>query len=365
MSSSANTSGLWIDQNQPKSFKDLSYHPSISNCLKRMASSGDFPHFLFFGPSGAGKRTRAMCFLREVYGAGVDRTRLSHETFETSNNKKVEINLIASNYHLEINPSDAGIYDRFVIQDLIKTTAQSNQLDATNQKSFKVILISEADNLTKDAQHALRRTMEKYVSSCRLILIANSVGKVIPALRSRCQMIRIPAPTVEEAAKVVHQVSRKERFSITMETATRIAESANRNLRVALLKCEVMKLKQTPNPQESEFPEAPWESYVRETAAIILSKQSKEAVLQIRKRLYCLLEKCIPSQVIFVELAKCMIERVDFGFKPVLARLAAHYETSCNIGDKAIFHLEAFVAKFMHLYLVYQSEGFCDKLMIE
>jgi len=330
-----------------------------------MASSGDFPHFLFFGPSGAGKRTRAMCFLREVYGAGVDRTRLSHETFETPNNKKVEINLIASNYHLEINPSDAGIYDRFVIQDLIKTTAQSNQLDSTNQKAFKVIVISEADNLTKEAQHALRRTMEKYVASCRLILIANSVGKVIPALRSRCQMMRIPAPSVDEAAKVVHQVARKERFLITLETAARIAESANRNLRVALLKCEVMKLKQTPNPQESDLPEAPWQSYARETASIILAKQSKEAVMQVRKRLYCLLEKLIPTHVIFVELTKHLMEKVDFGFKPVLSRLAAHYETSCNLGDKAIFHLEAFVAKFMHLLLVYQSEGFSDKLMLE
>jgi replication factor C subunit 3/5 len=44
---------------------------------------------------------------------------------------------LASNYHIEINASDAGIYDRIVIQEMIKTIAQTNQLDAQTQKSFK------------------------------------------------------------------------------------------------------------------------------------------------------------------------------------------------------------------------------------
>lgn len=56
----------------------------------------------------------------------------------------------------------------------------------------------ETDKLTKDAQHALRRTMEKYVGSCRIILCCNSTSKVIPAIRSRCLGIRVAAPSIEE-----------------------------------------------------------------------------------------------------------------------------------------------------------------------
>ena len=61
-----------------------------------------------------------------------------------------------------------------------------------------VVVMTEVDQLTKDAQHALRRTMEKYMGSCRLILCSNSTSKVIPAIRSRCLGVRVPAPSIEE-----------------------------------------------------------------------------------------------------------------------------------------------------------------------
>jgi replication factor C subunit 3/5 len=72
---------------------------------------GDFPHLLVYGPSGAGKKTRVMCILRELYGSGVEKLRIEHNNFTTPSNKKLEIISISSNYHIEVNPrSVASIY---------------------------------------------------------------------------------------------------------------------------------------------------------------------------------------------------------------------------------------------------------------
>jgi len=73
---------------------------------------------------------------------------------------------------------------------LVKEIAGTRQINSKEQKSFKVIIISEANRLSKGAQHALRRTMEKYMAQCRLILLTESISKLIPALRSRCLGIR-------------------------------------------------------------------------------------------------------------------------------------------------------------------------------
>ena len=146
--------------------------------LGKLVKGGDFPHLLVYGPPGAGKKTRVMCLLREMYGAGVERLRIEHQSFLTPSKKKVEITTIASNYHIEVNPSDCGIYDRVVIQELIKTVASAHQLNTEGQREFKVVVLTEVDKLTKDAQHALRRTMEKHMATCRVILVTNSTSKV-------------------------------------------------------------------------------------------------------------------------------------------------------------------------------------------
>jgi replication factor C subunit 3/5 len=240
-----------------------------------------------------------MCLLRELYGPGVEKLRIERQQFETPSKKTIEMTTLASNYHIEVNASDAGIYDRVVIQELIKNIAQTNQLDSHTQKSFKVVVLTEVDKLTKDAQHALRRTMEKYMATCRLILSCNSTSRVIPAVRSRCLAIRVSAPTNDQVAAIVKQTCKSEGVQAPAELVNKVAQRAGRNLRRALLMAETAYVASYPFKSDQEVSEPDWEVFLRETARMITQQQSVERVIQIRDRLYELLCHCIPADVIF------------------------------------------------------------------
>jgi replication factor C subunit 3/5 len=204
------------------------------------AQCGDFPHLLVYGPSGAGKKTRVVATLKELFGPGVDKIKIDARVFQTSSNRKLEFNIVASVYHLEITPSDVGNYDRVVIQDLLKEVAQTQQVDQSAKQKFKVVVINEAENLTRDAQAALRRTMEKYSPNLRLILLADSISNIIAPIRSRTLLIRVAAPTHDDICKILAASAKREGWAVLPGLNKRIAEESKRNLRRALLMFEAV-----------------------------------------------------------------------------------------------------------------------------
>lgn len=170
----------------------------------------------------------------------MEKIKIDARVFQTSSSRKLEFNIVASIYHLEITPSDVGNYDRVVIQDLLKEVAQTQQVDQSAKQKFKVVVINEADHLTRDAQAALRRTMEKYSPNLRLILLANSTANIIAPIRSRTLLVRVAAPTIDEISSVLADSAKREGWPVVTGLHRRIAEESGRNLRRALLMYEAV-----------------------------------------------------------------------------------------------------------------------------
>lgn len=68
--------------------------------------------------------------------------------------------------------------------------AKSRPLDVKGQKGFKILILNEVDRISRDAQHSLRRTMEKYSSACRLVLSCSNISKVASSLSARGTIFR-------------------------------------------------------------------------------------------------------------------------------------------------------------------------------
>lgn len=105
---------LWIERYSPKKLQELTHNTKLTDTLAALSKSNDFPHLLFHGPTGAGKRSRIRVFLQSLYG-----DRVLHVKGETREFKKgsgtVECVIVSSPFHIEVTPSDAGINDRIVI----------------------------------------------------------------------------------------------------------------------------------------------------------------------------------------------------------------------------------------------------------
>jgi replication factor C subunit 3/5 len=107
-----------------------------------------------------------------------------------------------------------------------------------------------------------------------------------------------------------------------------------------------------------QVPRCDWEEYIVRLASEITAEQSPQKLLQAREMMYELLTNCIPAGVIMRTLVKELMKNTDDSLKHEIVKHAAYYEARLNGGSKEIFHLEAFVAKFMACYKEYLTNLF-------
>lgn len=69
--------------------------------------------------------------------------------------------------------------------------------------------------MTKDAQHALRRTMEMFTTICRFILSCNYSSKIIEPIQSRCALFRFRPLSDEDIRKRIEYIAAQERLKLT------------------------------------------------------------------------------------------------------------------------------------------------------
>jgi Cdc6-like AAA superfamily ATPase len=146
---------------------------NVSDILNMFLKTNKIPNILFHGPSGSGKRTLVHNFISEVYNH--DKERISRNT------------LYSNCTHCK------GI--KFIREDLkffAKANVENKTTDKKSRKLFKIIVMSNANELTTDAQSALRRCIEVFNHSTRFFFITENKSAIMGPILSRFCDIYIP-----------------------------------------------------------------------------------------------------------------------------------------------------------------------------
>ncbi len=196
---------IWTERYRPKNLDEVVGQDDITERLKSYVKSESLPHLLFSGPAGVGKTTSAIAIAKELFGE-----------------------MWANNF-TELNASDErGIN---VVRNQIKNFSRTAPL---GDAGFKIIFLDEADALTPDAQNALRRTMERFSSTCRFILSCNYSSKIIEPIQSRCAVYRFrPISNVSIEKRIMH-IAGEEKLNVTKDGLDAIGYVARGDMRKAI-----------------------------------------------------------------------------------------------------------------------------------
>ncbi len=198
---------MWVEKYRPTKLADLVNQKDIVGSLSVLLKNPqEMPHFLFSGSAGIGKTTAAICISHEILG----------EHWR--------------DFTLELNASDErGIN---MVRERVKKFSRFAGLDT--EIPFKIIILDEADEMTSDAQTALRRIIEDTSKYCRFILIANNISNIIAPIQSRCAVFKFTRIAEKDVVAHLKNIAKKEKIKVDEKGLSAIYDYSEGDLRHAI-----------------------------------------------------------------------------------------------------------------------------------
>jgi len=200
----------------------------IINILKGFTQN-TIPNILMYGNPGSGKKTL-------IYSLFNNCKKVKLNQIYKKQNKDIEYILFKSNYFIELDLKDLGLYKKYILKDVIQQYISNKSITNNN----KIIIIHNSDLLELNDQAMLRKIMEDNIKNSRFILISNTNDNLISPIESRCLILKTPGFTKEDVKRKCLKIIQNENFTIENNIIKNILDDAGTNMKKMILKLNMM-----------------------------------------------------------------------------------------------------------------------------
>ena len=218
---------------------NIPYTSSLKNYISKLSQNiYDIPNIIFIGGKQACILSIIRLFLRNLFNDSIYKIKKSTQQIRLANHTKKKVIIYNSSYHFEISIIEHTVPDIYIVTNIIKPLVQSKSIS----NIFKIIVVRNVDSMSKIAQCALRRIIEKSCKNARFFLECNNLSKLEKAIISRFTLIRVPLPTQDALYKYVKYLNsdnktdkiKKGKYKLTSSIIKKIIKKSDRSIKMVL-----------------------------------------------------------------------------------------------------------------------------------
>ncbi|HKR74357.1 MAG TPA: replication factor C small subunit [Candidatus Nitrosocosmicus sp.] len=311
---------MWVEKYRPTRLDQIINQKEIVKGLENLLKKPhELPHLLFTGSAGIGKTTTALCLARKILGENWKRDTL------------------------ELNASDErGIK---MVRERVKEFASIMKLSLdqdTDDKPFKIIILDEADEMTSEAQTALRRIIEDSAKTTRFIFICNYLSHIIEPIQSRCVIFRFSRVSEDEIVEYLKNICKSEGVKVEEKALRKIYEHTNGDLRYSINILQAASASGNVNVQQVQSAIGiSGRSKIAEIISLAINSKFNES----RIRLLELLNVYGVSETDFLRYANEEIYKLELDNPFEVSTIMAEYDYRLANGAHPEIQLAAFLAQ--------------------